>query len=83
MTTSGRKDDFEVKTEAGDSFVNFKSIHHNTEEQNMEAHNWNYFSILSFSKKNVGFTVTLQSKHQYLQSESNLLSLLDGIFVYH
>ena len=60
----------------------FEGIPHNTEEENMEAHSWNYYFIFNFSKKNAGCIFTLQTKHQYLEIGSNLLGLLDK-FVYH
>ena len=49
----------------------------------MDAHNCNYHLIFNLSNKNVGCTFTLQPKHQYLETGSNLIGLLDDMFVCH
>ena len=63
--------------------TNFKNIPHHVEEENMDAHNCNYHLIFNLSNKNVGCTFTLQPKHQYLETGSNLIGMLDDMFVCH
>ena len=54
-----------------------------TVEDDMEAHNWNYYIIFSFSKKNAGCVFILQSKQQYQEAGQNLPSFGDNMFVHH